>query len=626
MTTSGPRSILHSAFFPALLVVLCSFFFFSVFVDSNATVELELEQQNPPEHSAVRIFFAAEGQPWSQLRSAARPAVSGRHHYTFHLGNSGRPARLRIDSHDYRGRVVLFSVKISQSGYRSQTLSGAALAKALTAVNSTTAPAAGEAGVEVRAEGDDPQLLLTPEMPFIGWSMQQLAAPFLLICIVVPLLWFCLRKTAERAAFVPLLLCGIWMLALVMATESPFNAHPDEYVHLAAQQYYTEHWLPPALDDPAIADTYSVYGHSRLNSGEICYLLAGRFTAAIAALQLPDRAEQRAFQLFLLGLILLASLCFVRARLVALPLLLTPQCWYLFSYSNSDAFSLFMAWLAGWQAVVPESLLRRLLFADRNPLWRWLVVGIGGGGLLMIKQNWLPFTALLCLFLLLLILADAGKTALKWRRIRRLALLLLVAAALPGIRFGLDQAANNWQLAAIEEAMQDRYAQPAWHPDTPPEERMPSLGMRAKGVGWKQALVGKGWLEKSFASAFGIFGYTSVSAPEQWYSLVRRAAGCFLLAFLLLFFFTGTVVEKSTALAALVLAGALIVASFHHSWTMDFQPQGRYLFPILSMLGLLCGMREEVLRRRVVLVPVAALCLLGIWFFVFVGLPGIVQA
>ena len=56
----------------------------------------------------------------------------------------------------------------------------------------------------------------------------------------------------------------IFVLIISMATISRFNAHPDEYVQAEAVTYYKSHWLPPAINDPAIRNNFSVYGHSRL--------------------------------------------------------------------------------------------------------------------------------------------------------------------------------------------------------------------------------------------------------------------------------------------------------------------------------------------------------------------------
>ncbi|MBM9520166.1 hypothetical protein JWG39_10100 [Desulforhopalus vacuolatus] len=617
---------LHTVVFLSLLcLVFCCLYFFVVY--NRATVELNLEIHDAPKGSRVRIFFASGEQSWSELRSVAVHIRPGLVVYSFPLPSLRKVERLRIDTHNYAGEAKLSSFRMIQPGHTPIELNAAELSTRLHPLVAGTQIELQGKTVLVRSSDNDPQLEIFPQQGFVGQDWGILLPRFLVICCGVLLIWFGGRRLVPGVAFVPMLLFGVWCLALVMALQSRNNAHPDEYVHLAAQKYYESHWLPPAVDNPEIACTFSVYGNSRLSSKEIYYLFAGRFTRATAFLQLPSPLDRRAFQLFLLSLILLATMRSTCARLTALPLLLTSQSWYLFSYCNSDAFSLFMAWLVGWQVVDKESVLQRFLFYEGR--WRILGVvlaGIGAGVVFMIKQNYLPFTVLVCLLLLLQLYREQRSKESTWMALRRLVAIGLIGAAFFGLRIGLDNYINDGQLAEKQLAMQRKYAQPAWHPDTPPEERIGSLGLRAKGVSWKQALRDKFWFEKSFRSGFGEFGYSCISGPVRWYNLVRWCAGAFFFFFFLYYFYRGNFAENITALGVLAFSAALIVVSFIHSWTMDFQPQGRYLFPILSMFALLCGLQGKVLERRLVLVPLTVLFVLGVWFFVFIGLSGIAKA
>jgi len=68
----------------------------------------------------------------------------------------------------------------------------------------------------------------------------------------------------------------------------------------------------------------------------------------------------------------------------------------------------------------------------------------------------------------------------------------------------------------------------------------------------------------------------------------------------------------------------LIAASLWQSWTVSFQAQGRYLAPILPMLGvLLYHLQPAIAGRlpgRVFDGLVLALFALGVYSFIFVGL------
>ena len=163
----------------------------------------------------------------------------------------------------------------------------------------------------------------------------------MLICLFVLVIAVCCSSLRRDFGFVPILLAMVWVLIVTMAQISAENTHPDEYVHLAATSYYKTSWLPPAIEDESIKDTYSVYGMSRLNNGEIYYLLAGKAALFFETLQVDRLLSLRLFNVSLFALIVLISVYSVPARAAALPFLISPEVWYVFSYCTSDAFALF---------------------------------------------------------------------------------------------------------------------------------------------------------------------------------------------------------------------------------------------------------------------------------------------
>ena len=68
---------------------------------------------------------------------------------------------------------------------------------------------------------------------------------------------------------------------------------------------------------------------------------------------------------------------------------------------------------------------------------------------------------------------------------------------------------------------------------------------------------------------------------------------------------------------------ALIGVSLYHSWTMDFQAQGRYLFPILCMFGVLLGRCRQLFDTRLFILSVSQLYVLGLYSFIFIALINI---
>ncbi len=159
----------------------------------------------------------------------------------------------------------------------------------------------------------------------------------------------------------PALVFSACILALCMAVISRDNIHPDEFVHVRAAKYYQHHLLPPHIEDPAIAHTYSLYGVSRLNSGEIVYLFAGIFLNLLSPLHADPYLIVRLFNITLLCILMLLAVRQSRYRLLLVPLVISPQIWYIFSYFNSDALALFMLLLLAYQAVEPRSAFNQLV-------------------------------------------------------------------------------------------------------------------------------------------------------------------------------------------------------------------------------------------------------------------------
>jgi hypothetical protein len=65
---------------------------------------------------------------------------------------------------------------------------------------------------------------------------------------------------------------------------------------------------------------------------------------------------------------------------------------------------------------------------------------------------------------------------------------------------------------------------------------------------------------------------------------------------------------------------AMVAISAYHSWTGDFQPQGRYLFPILPMAAFLFHQYRESLRSRAFKLLFMALFAGSVFSFAWTGL------
>jgi hypothetical protein len=432
------------------------------------------------------------------------------------------------------------------------------------------------------------------------------------------------------------------LLALVMALTSGYDRHPDESNHLAAAVYYRDHFLPPVIGDPAVRDSYSVWGVSYLNYHWAEYFFAGKFAFLISPIVHDAKLGARLFNVFLFAM--LAALFVYRLRegrelfIIASFLLVTPQVWYIFSYSNNDAFALFVAVLAAYQLAFPRSQFRKFLEShDVAPaLPGGLVFGLLAGLLLVCKPNYWVFLLFAAVWLLL-------SFPLNRRSIQNYAVVSLAALCVFGFRVGLDLYVNgetnfagasyiNYFFNGLETkpgkllAYQEEIAEPDFKPSTMQRERYssrPDINMRAKGVTAFDMLKQWRWHVVSFESFTGVYGYMSIFAPTWYYKVM------FLLYSLFVFYVAAAIMASRDRAAILqgvltaITCGLSILISFYLSWSYAFQAQGRYLFPIVPMAALLVYANRKHLHGWVVNGFIAISFALSVWSFVFVGLAKI---
>ena len=487
---------------------------------------------------------------------------------------------------------------------------------------------------------------------------------------------------------VALFLAVATFLSLTMAIISGINPDPnggqgppDEYQHLSAARYYVNHWLPPQVGDPATISSYSRgHGLSYINDPDPVYPLAGKYAALLSPLVTNFDLSLRLFNVTLFGI--LAGLCFLRPTSwhLFLPLLISPQVWYIFSYFNGDALPLFLSVLILYQLAHPESLLNRyldregfirgggavlfcgvlvalLLLSKKNYLvllamlpagMAILRLGILPGlllamfaigsaavhlGWLSISQDALPWLAGIAgLGTLLAIFLPTSTRAVRGRIVLKLAALALVAGTIAQSRSVLDAVvygSNTQKQVAVVE-LQEQLAQPGFKPSQvyAPKKTPDAwyniyygLDLRARGTPLENLFAPPwDWHIKSFQSFTGQYGWLNITGPTAYYVAIGIGYA------LLLAIYAAAVARSGdkqawAMLGVITLLSALTVAiSVHHSWHNDFQAQGRYLFPILPMLGLGLYSVSRYVSRVITLSLFAACFALSAWSFIFIGL------
>jgi len=415
-------------------------------------------------------------------------------------------------------------------------------------------------------------------------------------------------------------------LAMSMAAISRVTiTNPDEELHARSVKFYQAHNLPPAVGDPAAAPTYCTkYGVSYINQIGITYFLIGKFSNVMQRISHYDGPIlYRAFNIFLF--IILWIMCYLsHERLMWFPIIITPQIWYVASYTNNDFFPFFVMMLICHELLNPESLYARAI--QGRSLFFALPAGILIGILTISKANYLVFVMYVGCYLawnsLRLNRFSPDRNLLFSRPVKVMMLILTCSASIYFFRTGYDIYQNGFDKERNLVQIANQVGAKGFRPmdlGNDIKNTYPGLRLREKGVALVDMIIGRNWYAASINSFLGVYGGMKLEAVRPYYQWV-----CFLFYSLLLYTAIRVVIDFRKEYLAL-LAGSIffillmVFISIYHSWTYDFQPQGRYLFPILGILSILIHLSRDNVNRYIVGLLIFLMFMSGCWSFLFVG-------
>lgn len=402
--------------------------------------------------------------------------------------------------------------------------------------------------------------------------------------------------TSSRVALIAIAVVVTGLIAI----GTHYRAHPDEYYHVDAFQYFEEDWWPPDLNSNAVI--YSPQGWSRVYTGEIVYLLLGAVSRVVQSFwSLGDWAFliYRVLNVALFSLTLVA-LFFTRCRWVdtqvlGLVFVCIPQVHYLYAYANSDAFGLSVGVLL--------FLLVAVMMDRPSGTWTWsqaILLGTLTGLILVSKKPYLLSLMLPYALLGMRLWHEVPHSSAGTRRqlLVRLIIGLCIAAAIAvPLRIVYPLTQGDFAEGVIQ--MREERAAEGFKPSNPTYE---THRLASKGEGYRELFVKRGWLALSFKSFYGLFGYMNVPNPAWVYAVAGLGAvvaACMTtLRVTLQWADLPGPLQSALALSPLILLSN-IGASMAQSLYVGFQPQGRYLFPSLIPVSLmLSGGRYSKLRTN----------------------------
>ena len=608
----------HGSIFLSVLFTIMLLSYFYLFTN----IDVEMELQGTPE-GEFQLFERGKNNGYRESLSKIVHVKQDMQKYDFSVADYKfiRPinpiVKLRLDPAKEPATITIKRIVIRQPGFKPVIVETSADFNKLVPLADIESMRHGPDGLEIVTSGEDAQLELTVKSEinykFLVFVLFFSPAVGLIVGIL-----FGFFNNDGRFAYIPYFMTIILALT-VIASIICSNLHFDETVHVRAAAYYEDHWLAPEICNPGTLDTYSVYGNSRLNTFEIVYLLAGKFSRLLRFTELDHVIRLRLFNILLFLIILIACIINRDYRILALPLIISPQIWYTFSYFNSEAFSLSVLFFISWQVINQDSCLNQFVRNDNDPkkAIHVILLGLAFALTFLIKKNFYIVLIFFALYFFIKLINKDYPNPLS--ALKRTSLILLIAISIFGLRYSLDVYVNGFDRKTKVAECKEKLAKPMYKVSTELNKKHPYLSLRDRGVSLRQLFSQRNWDLLTFASTFGIYNYAP-AASKHYYKIV------FLLVMglsLSVCVSALTSLNRSNILLLLcfILCSAFLIGfSIWHSWVSDFQAQGRYLFPIFTMSGLLIFELLSSLNKRFHNFFIICLFLLGAYSYIFVFL------
>ncbi len=600
------------------LTLSCLYLYFFAF---RAHLEIDLKLLTSGK-SQLEVFWETDDNRFGRHKSTILPAQTEKVHYSMFIGDLGSITKIRIDPVRYEGQVEIKRIAIKQQGFEPIILDSAAELKGLRPLNHVSKLKSNGEALAITTSGKDSQLLLSVEPKRLSLIPLVHVLNLLFVGALCYFIGACYppRYDFSGLSAVPFYLLVSFCLALVMAAITKVGVHPDEWVHFGAVKYYANHLLPPSIDGPEIADTFSLYGKSRLSSYESYYPIAGFFSRILEPFALSELLKFRLINVFLFMALLLFCASNKAFRYFCLPLLISSQVWYLFGYINSDAYAVFLVIFMGYQAAHSDSILNGFLQQTKPDKFALKLLFLGGffGLLILLKPNYYVFLIFLVMYLgWRLYIGDFNDKKILFTRI---GMILAIAVLLPAGRFGLDVVANGFNtLEKYEQKIEEKASYP-YKPSTPIKDKFANLHLKERGISLDAVLQNKRWGGIKFVTSFGSYGFTQFN-PGQNYTSIMKVAAVLLMLTIVLSVLVRAPPEYQVLLLIVMVSGTLLLSlSLWSSWVVNFQPQGRYLAPMLAIFGVLLYHIHQYLYKTVFYSLIAVMFAMSAYSFTFIGL------
>jgi ABC-type multidrug transport system fused ATPase/permease subunit len=402
---------------------------------------------------------------------------------------------------------------------------------------------------------------------------------------------------SARRRLVPFLLytaVGVMVFqVLIVALLSRLNLHPDEFSHVFASTFFQDHLFKLAVDHPAMLKTLIPgWGTSYLYENDIVYSLAEKFTSVLTAFGLQDYLRYRLFNFLLLPMLLLVFMADRRNGMwFLLALGLTSQTWYLFAYFNGDALGMFFSFLLGYYFITKRTEIERFFW--EKPQFGAVILGFYILCVLIFftRLQYAIFVFFILGLIYVMKLVERDFWTLMKGSIRILIFLLLVTVPVGMAEFK-DQITNDFENGTAIQKIRAENKGPEFKKQhiIATGKNPYNLFLKDTGAPYFELFTEHPWLETSFVSSFGVYGYMNILAPMLFYVISSFVGVGLTFIFLSVSAFRASSRFRIVVAYFFFSAFLVLIQSTMYSWLYAFQPQGRYLLAIIPMLAVVLAL------------------------------------
>ena len=393
------------------------------------------------------------------------------------------------------------------------------------------------------------------------------------------------NEIKKEKCFWACVLCGCFFLYLMWAVIIPYDHAPDEYMRYDIPEYIFKYGRLPhggaeEIRNPIWGFSYGFTPITSYIIGAFFMWITSIFNASDFALLIAARLVSVLFSVGTVFLCIKISnrifkSVFKYAFVISVAIL--PQFVFISSYVNNDAFGLFtVAWI-----------IYAMIYANDNKwnLKSCIFLGVGIGLCLISYYNCYGIIIAAFIFAILSVIYDESIEHKFKFAMTRIIWILITVLLVSGWWFIRNAILYDGDFLGLSTSRKygEKYA---WDMYKPSNRVTPYNS----GLSMKEMLIDKKWIELTAKSFIGYFDYMSLPVKDWCYNIMYVVAAACIVGNLIPGRLCGIAKDKTFSfvkLAMVIMCIITIGLSVGYSYFSDFEPQGRYLLPMLISFNLL---------------------------------------